>query len=470
MSLTANFKSEIKAILAAAAFAALCSCSPSGDSASGRNAASPSGGSKPEPARADTAAKTEISFWHSMDGSLGKTLSALVDEYNASQGKYKVNAQFKGGYAESMNAGVAAYRAGQAPDILQVFEVGTATMIHSGGAIKPVYEIAAETGVDLDAKDLIGAVASYYSDKDGKLISMPFNSSTPVMYYNKDAFKKAGLDPEIPPKTYGDLKTQTKALAKATGCGYTTTWPAWLFLETFSAWHNVRYATENNGFGGLKARIDLTDPVYKRLFSDLKNMSSDGSFVYGGRADNAYELFVGGKCAMMTGSSASYADISQNARFDWGVAPLPYYGDVPGAPQNTIIGGASLWVFSGKGKPVYEGAADFFKFLARPENAAKWSKETGYVPVTRSARDQIEASGFYKDRPGADVAIEQLDADVTDASRGVRLGNLADIRNIEEGVMERMFADKISVDEGLKEMQDKSNAVLERFEKDHANE
>lgn len=410
--------------------------------------------------------KTEIVFWHSMEGGLGKEVDALVQGFNQSQDAYVVKPVYKGNYSESMNAGIAAYRAGQSPDILQVFEVGTATMMYAGDVIKPVQALSEEVGNPIDAKAFVGAVGGYYSDQQGKLVSMPFNSSTAVMYYNKDILKKAGLSVDQPPKTYAELfKAMNQVVASgAATCGYTSAWPAWLWLENFAAWHNIPYASENNGFGGLKARISLEHPLYKRLLSDLKTAAGNGAFTYGGRGDGGKALFVSGKCAAFTSSSASRAEIAADGQFDFGIAPLPYYDDVAGAPQNSIIGGASLWVFNKKSPDIYKGVVQFFHYLAQPEMAAKWHQQTGYVPVVTAAYEQTRASGFYDQTPGADVAVKQLDVTTTNQSKGIRLGSLAEIRDVEEGDFEKVFNGSMTVEAALADMQKRSNDILARFE------
>jgi len=410
-------------------------------------------------------AATEITFWHSMEGALGDRVNELVDGFNKSQSDYTVNAIYKGTYGESMNAGIAAFRAGNAPDILQVFEVGTATMMHAKGAIKPVQEMSEEVGDPIDSSAFLGAVASYYSSGEGKLISMPFNSSTPVLYYNKDAFKKAGLDPDNPPKTWKEVAAAGKKLREAgLECGYTTGWPSWIQLETFAAWHNVPYATQNNGFDGLDARLSVDGPAFVKHFDFLAQMAKDGSFTYGGRGDASNALFTSGRCGMFTGSSGSRANIIRNGNFEFGTSTLPYHDDVEGAPQNTIIGGASLWVFANKTPEVYKGVTQFFKYISSPELAAKWHQETGYVPVTKAGYDVTEKSGFYDKNPGTDVAVRQLDADTTEHSRGVRLGFLPQIREIADGEMERIFAGEVSAEDGLKRVVERGNDLLKRFE------
>lgn len=411
-------------------------------------------------------AATDINFWHSMEGALGERVADLVKEFNESQSDYVVKAAYKGAYGESMNAGIAAFRGGNAPDILQVFEVGTATMMYAKGAIQPVQEMSEQVGDPINPDDFLGAVAGYYSSPEGKLVSMPFNSSTPVFYYNKDLFKKAGLDVDNPPKTWEEVAAAGKKLREAGAeCGYTTSWPAWIQLETFGAWHNVPYASKDNGFGGLDARLEIDQPLYVKHMTFLADMAKDGSFTYGGRGDAPNSLFTSGKCGMFTGSSGNRANIIKTGDFEFGTSSLPYHEGVEGAPQNSIIGGASLWVFANKSPEVYKGVTKFFKFLSSPEKAAEWHQKTGYVPVTKAGYEVTKESGFYDENPGSDVAVKQLDAETTENSRGIRLGYLPQIRDIEDGAMEEIFSGKLAPEEGLQLMVKRGNELLERFEK-----
>lgn len=411
-------------------------------------------------------AATEIVFWHSMEGALGDRVNELVEDFNQSQSDYVVTPSYKGNYGESMNAGIAAFRAGNAPDILQVFEVGTATMMHAKGAVQPVQEMSEMVNDPIDPEIFLGAVGGYYSSNEGKLVSMPFNSSTPVLYYNKDAFKAADLDPDNPPKTWEELAAAAEKI-RAAGyeCGYTTSWPSWILLENFSAWHNVPYATENNGFGGLNARLTIDDEVFVNHLDFLADMAKEGNFTYGGRGDTPNALFTSGKCGMFTGSSGNRANILKTGEFDFGISTLPYYEGVEGAPQNSIIGGASLWVFADKPEDTYKGVTKFFKFLSSPEQSARWHQATGYVPVTVAGYELTKESGFYDENPGTEVSVMQLDANTTEHSRGIRLGFLPQIRDVEDGVMEEIFAGKVDAKEGLEEMVRRGNELLERFEK-----
>ncbi|MFM8610595.1 MAG: sn-glycerol-3-phosphate ABC transporter substrate-binding protein UgpB, partial [Burkholderiaceae bacterium] len=371
-----------------------------------------------------TQAQTEIQWWHSMGGALGEWVNDQAKDFNNSQKDFKVVPVFKGSYDESMTAAIAAFRAGNAPHILQVFEVGTATMMASKNAIVPVGEVMKKAGVTFDPGAYVPAVAGYYTAPNGQMLSFPFNSSTTVFHYNKHAFKAAGIDPNNPPKTWPEVALAAAKL-KASGhkCPFTTSWVSWTQLESFSAWHNTEFATKGNGMRGIDARLNFNSPLHVRHIENLANMAKSGLFVYKGRANAADVSFPSGECAMMTGSSGLYARVSKEAKFAYGIAPLPYYPDVAGAPQNTVIGGASLWVMAGKKENEYKGVAQFFAHLSKPEEAAKSHQRTGYLPLTKASYQMTEKSGFYKQNPGTDVSVEQMIRKTTDKSRGIRLGN-----------------------------------------------
>ncbi|KAB2873365.1 MAG: sn-glycerol-3-phosphate ABC transporter substrate-binding protein UgpB [Burkholderiaceae bacterium] len=410
-------------------------------------------------------AQTQIHWWHAMSGPLGEWVADLAKDFNAKQKEYVVVPTFKGTYGETLTAGIAAFRAGNAPDILQVYEVGTATMMASKGAIKPVAEVMTTGGAKFDPKVYIPAVAGYYTAPNGQMLSLPFNSSTTVFYYNKDAFKAAGLDPNTAPKTWPEVVLAAAKL-KASGhkCPFTTSWISWTQLESFSTWHNVLFATLNNGFGGLGARLAFNSPLHVRHFDNLSNMAKQGLFVYKGRDNKADVSFPSGECAMMTGSSGLYARVAKEAKFAYGISTLPYYPDVPGAPQNTIIGGASLWVMGGKKPETYKGVAAFFKYLSQPEVQSASHKRTGYLPITTAAYELTDKSGFYKEHPGTDVAVTQMIRKTTDKSRGIRLGNFNQIRTIIDEETEQIWTGKKSPKEALDAAIQRGNEQLERFQ------
>jgi len=417
-------------------------------------------------ASASAHAVTEISWWHAMQGALGDRVNSLADQFNKSQSEYKVTPVFKGSYDEAMAAAIAAYRAGNAPHILQVFEVGTATMMYSKGAIKPVTEVMKTAGEKFDPAVYVPAVAGYYTAPNGDMVSFPFNSSTTVFYYNKDMFAKAGLNPDKAPSTWQEvLSAAAKLKANGEKCTYTTGWQSWVHLENFSAWHNVEFASKNNGFGGLDARLRFNSPLHVKHIENLSNWAKQGYFTYAGRKNEPEAKFYSGECAMLTSSSSAYANITKNAKFKFAVAPLPYYSDEPGAPQNTIIGGASLWVMSGKQAEEYKGVAKFFKFLSQPEVQAKWHQETGYLPITTAAYELTKKSGFYDKTPGPQVAVQQMIVKTTAKSRGIRLGSFVQIRTIVDEELEQVWNGRKTAKEALDTAVKRGDELLVKFER-----
>ena len=415
---------------------------------------------------AQAQAQIEIQWWHSMTGALGDRVNGFANEFNAMQKEYKVVPVYKGAYPESMTAAIAAFRAGSPPHILQVFEVGTATMMAAGKAIKPVYQMMAEAKEPFNPKNYHPAVAGYYTDRKGNMLSMPFNSSTPVFYVNKDAFKKAGLDPNVAPKTWKEFAV-TAAKLKASGqqCVYSTGWPAWVHVENFSAWHNLPIGTQENGIGGFNTEFKVNSPQHVAHVEMLADFVKKGWMTYSGRRNEAEARFFSGECAMVTSSSAAQANIRRNAKFDFSVNFLPYNDEIKGAPQNSIIGGASLWVFSGKKPEEYKGITKFFSYLSQTEVQAKWHQETGYVPITTAAADETEKSGFYKKFPGRDVAVKELTLNPpTPNSKGLRIGNFVQIRDVVDEELEQVWSGKKDAKAALDEAVKRGNDQLKRFE------
>jgi len=412
-------------------------------------------------------AQTEIQWWHSMGGALGDRVSELAGKFNASQKDYKVIATYKGQYPVSMTAAIAAFRAGNAPHILQVFEVGTATMMAAKGAIVPVATVMRNAREPFDPKAYLPTVAGYYTDLKGNMLSLPFNSSTALFYINKDAFKKAGLEP-VAPKTWKELVTTAEKL-KAAGqaCPYTTSWPSWVHIENFSAWHNVPIGTRQNGMGGLDTTFTINSSLHVRHIAMLGDLAQKGLFSYAGRTNQGDAKFSSGECAMFTGSASAQAGIRKAGKVDWSVHFLPYHDDVKGAPQNSIIGGASLWVMASKGRKPdeYKGVAKFLSFLSRPEIQMEWHTKTGYVPITLAAFELTRKSGYYDGEPGAELTVKQLtNKPPTANSKGLRFGNFVQGREVIEEEMEAVFAGKKDAKTAMNDAVTRGNEVLRKFQ------
>jgi len=414
---------------------------------------------------ANAQAQTEIQWWHSMGGALGERVKALADQFNAEQKDYKVVAVYKGSYPVSMTAAIAAFRAKNPPHIVQVYEVGTATMMAAKGAIVPIPKLMKDAKEHFDPKVYLPTVAGYYTDLKGNMLSLPFNSSTALFYINKGAFTKAGLDP-VAPKTWKELRAVAEKL-KAAGqeCVYTTSWPSWVHLENFSAWHNVPIGTKQNGMGGLDTKFTINSPLHVRHMEMLADMAKKGLFTYAGRTSQGDAKFSGGECAMFTGSASAIGGIKKAGKVDWSVNFLPYHDDVKGAPQNSIIGGASLWVMSGKPKGDYKGVAKFLSFLSRPEVQMEWHTGTGYVPITMAAYELTRKSGFYEKNPGFDMAVKQLtNKPPTANSKGLRFGNFVQGRDVFKEEMEAVFSGKKDAKTALDDAVKRGNEILRKFQ------
>jgi sn-glycerol 3-phosphate transport system substrate-binding protein len=413
------------------------------------------------------AAPKEIRWWHAHGGALGQRVNDIAKNFNLSQSEYKVIATHKGNYGETMTAGIAAFRAGKQPHILQIFEVGTATMMGAKGAVKPIYKVMADAGVAFDPDAYLSAVTGYYTSTDGKMLSMPFNSSTPVLWFNKDAFKKAGLDPAKPPKTWPEVGEYAKKLVAAGyKCGFSTAWQSWIHLENFSAWHDVPFGTKANGFAGLDTEFTFNSPLHVKHIQQLADWQKDKIFVYGGRRNLGNAKFISGECAMYTESSAGYGGFKAGAKFEFGVSNLPYWPEAKGAPQNTIIGGASMWVMGGHSADDYKGVANFMRFLSLPMVQAYWHAYTGYVPITKAAYELMKGVKFYKDYPGRDIPILQMGSKTpTDNSRGLRFGNFLQVRGIIYDELEAIWSGKKTAQQGLDAAVKRGNAQLRKFEK-----
>lgn len=416
---------------------------------------------------APAGAATEIAWWHAMSGELGRQLEKLAADFNASQSDYRVVPTYKGNYTQTVTAAIFAFRSSSQPAIVQVNEIATATMMAAKGAVYPVYELMRDESEVFSPADYLPAVTGYYTDLSGNMLSFPFNASTPILYYNKTLFRRAGLDPEVPPTTWPEVGTMAKRLVDAgAACGFTTSWPSWVHIENFSAYHNLPLATQSNGLGGLDAELVFNNPAVVRHIAQLADWQKTKVFDYGGRATAAEPRFQQGDCGIFIGSSATRADILANAKFDVGYGRLPYWPDIAGAPQNTIIGGATLWVLRGHSAGEYKGAAKFFAYLSKPEVQAAWHQHTGYLPITRAAYDLTRAQGFYDRNPGTAISIEQITLKPpTENSRGLRLGSFVLVRAAIEDEIEHAVRGDKPAKEAMDAAVERGNKLLRQFER-----
>ena len=412
-------------------------------------------------------AAVEIQWWHAMQNELKRLLEQLANDFNGTQRDYKIVPVAKGLYTETLSSAILALRSRQHPAVVQVSEVATATMMAAKGAVYPVYELMRDQGEAFNPDAYLPAITGYYSDISGNMLSFPFNSSTPILYYNKDHFRAAGLDPDQPPKTWPEMEVAGGRLRwSGVRCGFTAHWPSWILVENFSAYHNLPIATRSNGFAGMDTELTINNELMVRQLTKLVEWQKTRIFDYGGRETRADAKFRSGECGMFLGTSAARVDILAKAQFEVGYGMLPFWPDHKDAPQNSIIGGATLWVMRGRPAAEYTGVAKFFAHLSRPGVQAWWHQATGYLPITRAAYNLTRAQGFYDRNRGADLPIEQITLHKpTDNSKGLRLGSFLLIRDVIEDEVEQALAGRKSAKAALDAAVERGNEQLRQFEK-----
>ena len=408
------------------------------------------------------AAKTEITWWHGNTGAIADRITELAKKFSEKQGDYEVKTVYKGSYPEALAALIAAYRSKTQPHMALIFEVGTQTMVASG-AVVPVFELMKEQGVSIEGADFIAPVKSYYS-KDGQLYSMPFASSTAIFYYNKDAFKKAGLDPAKAPATFDEIEAAAKKIiaSGAAKCAFSHAWPSWTMVEQMHAWHDQPFADQDNGFKGFATQLRVNGEFGVKVWDTLARWQKAGLYTYGGRTNKAEPMFTGGQCAMHVTSSAFMGAVMRDAKFEWGTGRLPRmagYGQ-----GNSIIGGTTIWVMKGHKPAEYKGMAQFLKFLGDDDQQAWWHQVTGYLPVSQSAFRKLQADGWFQKHPNHFTAFDQISSGKTTAqSQGVRIGNYQAVRDALEAELESVIAGNKTAKQGLDDAVKKGNELLKEF-------
>lgn len=407
-------------------------------------------------------AATDIQWWHAHSARLGEVVNEIADKYNASQSTYNLIPTYKGGYEDTMTAGIAAFRAKKQPHLLQIFDAGSATIINAKGATIPVEELMKKFGKGFNIEDYIAGVRYFYADSDGQMIGMPFNSSTPLLYYNKDAFAKAGIDKA--PSTWEELEAIAPKLKEAGYIALAQSHSPWIFSENFHSRHNLQLATANNGYDSTDVKILYNNEHMKMHWGKVKEWLDKGWYGFYGRAwgDNQ-DAFIQEKVAMWLGSSGSFGGLTKSAKFKFGASTLPYWKSIIDEPKGTFIGGAALFAMSGHTDEEYKGVADFLSFLTSPKMQYFWHKETGYVPITIAAYELAKSDGYYKTTPDAEIGIIQLNQPGGEWTKGYRLGYYVQIREVMYKHYDNIFSGKATVDEAFKAIEEESNALLVRF-------
>jgi sn-glycerol 3-phosphate transport system substrate-binding protein len=399
----------------------------------------------------------EIRVWHSMNGALGTEFEQLVARFNASQKQHRVVLTYKGAYDEAVVEAVTA-RASQSfaargPHIVQASELAGAFLLEQKDVPRPLWQVMAQARARVPAEPALAAPEELI-DADGRLLALPIGRATPVLYYNREAFHFAKLDPAKPPVTWYDMVPALAALIDAgSPCALTLASPASSLLENMAAWHNQPFATD---------RLMFNNRLAVRWVSTLATWRKSGYFTHYARSGEAEARFLAGECAVLAASSAQHDELRSRTAFDVGIAQFPYYDDFEGAPLHTLPSGSALWVMAGRPRGDYAGVAAFLAFFARPEVQAEWHQRTGLVPLTASAYELTRKAGFYDVQPGREIAVRQLMVQGTPNWKSLRLAQFPKLGTIIDEELESTWQGRKSPIDALNHAVERGNAFLER--------
>lgn len=415
-----------------------------------------------------SAEKIKFEYWYGLTGDLGAVVAETCNRFNASQDQYEAVCVGQDGYEKAVQNAIAAFRAQKHPTLLQSFDAGTADLMLSG-QFYPVSKLMADTGVTIDWADYFPAISNYYSSSTGEFYSMPWNSSSPVYYYNKAQFEKAGITEA--PLTWEGMEAAFKAL-KASGqeCGFAYAPSSWVDLEQFSMAHNIPVASNDNGYSGLDSELLFNTTLHVKYMEDIQRWINEGYAKVRTQAagKTARDSFVEGECSVFFSSIADHNTIHKLAPegLSWDVQMIPTYEGV--ARHNTVVGGASLWVLADKSEDEYKAAAAYLAFLATKPEQQFLLENSGYIPVTKSTYDALLAEGFYANEPykNRDIVMKSLTyTEPTNLTRGIRLGGMIQIRAEWTAEVEAALAGQKTMKEALDTAVSRGNEILARFAK-----
>jgi sn-glycerol 3-phosphate transport system substrate-binding protein len=412
--------------------------------------------------------RVKFDYWYGLTAQLGEVMALHCKRFNESQTKFEAVCTGQGGYDKAEQNTIAAFRSKQHPTIVQIYDAGTVNFMLSGATYNAV-QFVKDFKMNLKWDDYFAGISNYYATSKGDMWSFPYNSSTALLYYNKDHFAKVGVTEA--PKTiesWFDTIRKIKAGGHA-DMGFCFDFDTWMPLEQFSAIHNLPIATKNNGYDGLDAEMVFNKTKFVDYMKDWKKLLDEGvaRIQTAQTGKTRLQAFSEGSCSTMLTSVADHGVMHTTAKpgMNWGVTMLPVYAGTE--RKNSLVGGASLWVMAGKSKEEYEGAAAFIDYVASTAEVQWMPNVTGYIPVTQTAYKAMTDAGFYKEptKAGREIAMQSLTfTPPTPVSRGIRLGNFTQIRAEIRAELEAAFTGKKEVQAALDEAVSRSNGILRRFE------
>ncbi len=412
------------------------------------------------------AGPVEITFWHSMTAAAEETLTRLVNQFNAAQERVRVRAVFQGSYADLRNKYLTALRGGELPDLAQIEDTATQVLIDSGSVV------AAQDCIDAEhysLADHIERVVAYWTVR-GKLWPMPFNVSAPVLYYNKTAFRRAGLDPDRPPATLEEVREASQRIVAAGAARHGMAFDlSFAYLEHWFGMAGEPFVDQNNGRDGRATRVLFNNDLGRRCFTWLKQMIDEGLAVNVGRNTSGIDDLLAvatGDAAITVGTSASLRAVLSTLESGQFPDITPGVGPMPGprGPGGVLVGGAALWIVARSAPEKQEAARVFARWLNEPEQQAAWHAGSGYIPLRKSAVQLPAVQALWTQQPAFRVAYDQLLAGRSDAaSAGPVLGAYAEVREAVIRAEERMWLQGVAPEVALREAEQQANQAIQDY-------
>ncbi len=387
-------------------------------------------------------AATEVRIWHAMTGVPAETFAAIVERFNTEQKNYHVELEYKGDDKTTTAAGIAALKSHAGPDLLQVTDVQSGELLAVKNSTRALYEIL-PLAKSKDFDFFLPAAVMFMKDERNRLRAFPLEASVPVLLYNKNVYAKYGVPTDQPPATWRDLQKQLIAIqdvGRGMKCSYTSSDQAWIHIENLGALHGEAIATKNNGLDGPNATLTFNDLLHVRHIAMMTSWVKSDLYVPKGHGEEGDARFASGECGVLTTASGSLGDIRKAAKFEIGVAPLPFYEEGARQPVNTLVGGSALWAIEGRSHDVYNGIATFLAYLVTPVVAAEWHQKTGSLPWTSAAWIASERTGFYDKLPGLAGIMKGAATSLSAATRGVRLPHYDKVRAVMDAQLDAVWS------------------------------
>ncbi|MGY6272362.1 extracellular solute-binding protein [Achromobacter denitrificans] len=398
-------------------------------------------------AGAANAAAVEIQVWHTLTDANKTEFEKLAKQYNKEQDQVRVTLRGFDSPAALQQEAVSAVKAKKGPNLLQLTDNHSPEVVAQHKAVLPLYELLAKYPIK-DLNWFVPATSSFTRDSKGRLLAFPWMAEVPVMFYNTAAYKKAGLDPNKPARTWTALQGELLKLRDVADidCPYASSDQVTVHLENLAPINNQPFTSNNNGLDAVTKKSAASamqfDTLYMRHISLMVSWKRSLLFMAHSGDNASDKLFAKGECAVLTSSTGAFGQFINTKSLSFGVAPLPYYDQVTKDGGKPFVSGSALWALEGHPQAEEKATAQFLAWLSKPVIAAEWHQRTGYLPLTEAAFRASDVS-FYNRIPGVQALIASMRAQPGTNSRGFRMANYDRIEPVLNQQLNEAFEGKV---------------------------